>query len=152
DNVAVLVGNALDTAAHRELAHDDAARGPHDGGIDVLIAVGHAPNRRDVHAPLVRERAAADVGRVLVRGEVGDLGDEVAQLVELGELPGRETPSIELQLDVRDDAAEVGVAAALSVAVDRPLDVSRARAARRERVGDAAAAVAGDVDPAARAR
>src|SRR5690606_23820633 len=141
DLEAELFGLGLDVAAPRELAHDDAALVPHHGGIDVLIAVGHAPNRRDVHAPLVRERAAADVGRVFVRGEVGDLGDEVAQLVELGELPGREAAPVELELDVRDDAAEVGVAAALSVAVDRPLDVTRAGSDGRERVGDAAAAI-----------
>ena len=89
-------------------------------------------------AALVRERAAPDVGQVLVRGEVGDLGHEArdARTAARSRPSGRQRRS-ELELEVGDDRAEVGVAAALAVAVDRALHLTRARAHRGERVGDA---------------
>ena len=57
----------------------------------------------------------------------------------------------ELELQVGDDRDQVRVAAALAVAVDRPLHLGRAGAHRGERVGDAAleVVVAVDRDPRA---
>ena len=60
----------------------------------------------------------------------------------------------QLELEVRDDREEVGVARALAVSVGRALHVRRAGLDRREGVGDRAAGVvlAVDADPYAAAR
>ena len=112
----------------------------------MLVALFALAHRRHVHAALVGERAPADVGCVVVRRQVGDLGHAVC---ELGQLPQRafgQAGEAELELEVGEERAEVRVAAALAVAVDRALHVSRAGAHGRERVGDGAAPIVVGVD------
>ena len=59
---------------------------------------------------------------------------------------GGRAGAAELEHEVRDHGAEVGVADALAVAVDRPLHLARAGGDGRERVRDRQLAVVVDVD------
>ena len=95
---------------------------------------------------LVGEGVAADVGLVGVRSQVAELVDEVGGLGQARELRGRDHFEAHLQLQCRQDRDEVGVAAALAVAVDRALYKTGALAYRRQRVGDAALGVVVDMD------
>ena len=84
---------------------------------------------------------------MLVGREVGHLGDKVRELGQAvpGCLPAGSCQT-HLELQVGDDRAQVGVAAALAVAVDRALHLDRALAHRRQRVGHGAFAVVVGVD------
>ena len=107
-----------------------------------------------MQAGLVRERARADVGLPAVRRHVGHLADGVRQPGRVAEPLGRDDLVAGLELEVRDDGEDVGVAGALAVAVHGALDVARAGLDRRQRVGDGAAGVvvAVDAEPGARRR
>ena len=105
------------------------------------------PHAGDVHSALVRERVASDVRCVGVGGEVEELVDEARGLAQRRELRLGQALVAELELQARDDRDEVGVAAALAVAVDRPLHVGRAGLDRRERVGHPTAGVVVTVGP-----
>jgi hypothetical protein len=83
-----------------------------------------------MHAALVRERVAADVRLVWIGGEVEQLVEEVRGRRERSELRLGQAFVAELQLQVGDDRDQVGIAAALAVAVDRPLHMGRALAHR----------------------
>ena len=101
----------------------------------------------DVHAALMGERVAPDVGLVGVRADVEDLVDEVRGLGQPRELLVGEAAQAELQLQVGDDRDEVRVAGPLAAAVDRPLHLPGADLDRRQRVGDRALGVVVAVDP-----
>ena len=88
-----------------------------------------------VDAALVGERRPADVRLVVVRGDVDDLGHVAGHLGQLAQAARRDRLVLRLELQVGQDADQVGVAAALAVAVDRALDVADAVGDRRQRVG-----------------
>jgi hypothetical protein len=112
--------------------------------IDVLVAGRVAQHRGDVDAALVRERAGPDVGRVVVGRQVGDVGDQPGERRQRGEIDrGGDT---QLEREARDHGGQVGVAAALAVAVDRALHVGGASPHGGQRVGSGAAAVVVGVD------
>ena len=133
------LGNHIGPAG--KFAHHHPRRVADHGRVDVLVGVGVALHRGDMHARLVGEGAVADVGHVHIGREVGDLGREARDLVQVRERAGGQHAELELQLEIGDDHAEVGVAAAFTVAVDRALHVSRAGADRRQGVGHAATGV-----------
>jgi hypothetical protein len=68
----------------------------------------------DVHAALVRERVAPDVGLVGVGREVEQLVDEVRGLGQRASCSLAKQLVAELQLQVGDDRDQVGVAGALA--------------------------------------
>ena len=68
---------------------------------------------------------------------VADLVDQVRGVGEVLEAFGRDALEAHLQLEVRKDRDQVGVAGALAVAVDGALHVGRARLDRGQRVRDA---------------
>ena len=110
------------------------------------------PDGAHVHAALVGEGTASDVGRMRVGREVRHLGHEAAQRRQFAELArGHAAPS-ELELEVGCDREQVRVAAAFSVAVHRTLHVRRARAHRGEAVGDGQAPIVVRVNAEAHAR
>ena len=94
---------ASDVAAPGQLADDDARAVADERRVDVLVRARRAADGGDVHAALVRERAASDVRRVLVEGEVRDLGDEPRDATEHRQARRRGCTPAELQLEVRDD-------------------------------------------------
>ena len=133
--LAELLGPKLGVGFAAELAHDEPHNVADDARIDVLIGPIRLRNGRAVDAALVRERRPADVRLVVVGGDVHDLRDVARQFRELGELARRHGLERGLELEVREDAHQVRVAASLAVAVDRALDVANAVRHRRERVG-----------------
>src|SRR3954470_1863137 len=104
-------------AAARELGDQHLARVADRGGVDVLEGRGVGVDAGDVQAALVREGVLAHVGLVGVRDEVEQLVEEVRRLRQAGERG--EALVAHLELEVGDDRDEVGVAAALAVAVHR---------------------------------
>ncbi len=104
-----------------------------------------------VHPAAVREGVLADVRLVGVRRAVEQLVEVVGRLGERREAVRREAVVAELELQVRDDRREVGVAAALAVAVHRPLHVRRAGLDPGQRVRHATADVVVRVDAHAHA-
>ncbi len=89
-----------------------------------------------MHAALVRKRALADVGLVLLGRQVGELIDEVRELGQPAQVFGADRMAAELQLEPGDDRNQIGVAAALAEPVDRTLHLCRAVLDGRQRVGD----------------
>ena len=103
-----------------------------------------------MQAGLVSEGAGPDIGLAAVGRNVGDLADGVRDpggLAQASRLQQRHTL---LDLQVRDQGEDVRVTGALSVAVDGPLHVGRARVDGGHRVGDRTAGVVVAVDAHAR--
>jgi len=88
----------------------------------------------------------ADVGGAGVRLDVRDRRHLVGDRGELGQRLGRDELPAVLELQVRDDGEQVGVAGAFAVAVDGALDVHGAGVHRGDGVGDRAARVVVAVD------
>ena len=96
---------------------------PTVSGCDVLVGGGILQHGADVHAALVREGALADERLVVAQRQVGQFGDEAADRGEAGQLLGADGGVAQLQFQVGDDGGQVGVAAALAVAVHAALHV-----------------------------
>ena len=148
---AGLLGAREHGPAAGELGDQHLARVADRGGVDVLERRGVGVDAGDVQPALVREGVLAHVGLVGVGDEVEELVEQVRGLGQPGQRGQAVVPHLELE--VGDDRDEVGVAAALAVAVHRALDHRRPGAHARERVGDADArvVVAVDADRAGRA-
>ena len=88
-----------------------------------------------------------------VRRDVGDLGHEVGQLRKAGQvIATRDGGQAQLEREIRPDRHEVGVAAALSVAVDGALHVPGPGLDGGEGVGHRQARVIVHMDPNDRSR
>ena len=101
---------------------------------DVLVRRRVLPHRVHVQPALVREGGAADERLRDRQRHVRHVVDEARGLRQQLQVLGGQAAPLELQLQVRDHLAEVGVAGALAEAVDRPLHVRRARLDRRDAV------------------
>ena len=119
---------------------------PTSFGLDVLVGGGVLQHGADVHAALVGEGALADEGLVVAQRKIGQFGDEAADAGEAGELLGADGGVAELEFEVGDDAGEVGVAAALAVAVHAALHVRGAGFDRGEVLADGEIAIVVGVD------
>ena len=89
--------------------------------VEVLEGAGVGLDPGGVHPRLVGEGVAADVGLVGVRRHVAELVEVVGGLGQSRELLGGDHLEAHLQLQRGQDRGQVGVAAALAVAVDRAL-------------------------------
>ena len=90
----------------------------------------------DVDAAFVGEGAEADERLIAAHRQVGQFGDVAGDGGEGGELLAADGGVAELEFEIGDDGAEIGVAAALAIAVDAALDVRAARLDRGDGVGD----------------
>ncbi len=133
-----------DVGATGQVGDEDPAPVADALGLDVLVRPRVLVDGRDMDAALVGEGAVADVGGPHVGRQVGALVDVAREALELGEPLWLR--SAELECEVGDDADEVGVATALTVAVDRALDVRGAGLHGREGVGDGQLAVVVGMD------
>ena len=119
----------------------------HNRGVDVLVAgPADLAERGRVQPALVGERRRTDVGVGGVGRQVHQLGHVPADRGEPLDAPLGQTGDAHLELQVGHHRHEVGVARALAVAVDRPLDVGDAGDDGGHRVGHGAAAVVLRVD------
>ena len=148
--VVELQPGALGLAADRrfagELGGEDVALVADRGRIEVLEGAGVGGDPGGVHAGLVGEGVAADVGAVGVRRHVAELVEVVRGRGEAGQLLLADDLEAHLQLQRGQDRGEVGVAAALAVAVDAALDEARPGLDGGQRVGDGALGVVVGVD------
>ena len=135
-----------DVAAAGEVADEDALAVADEFRLDVLVGGGVLEDGADVHAALVGEGAFADEGLVVAQRKVGQFGDEAADAGETGEFLGADGGVVEFEFEVGDDAGEVGVAAALAVAVHAALHVGHAGFDGGQGVGDGEIAIVVGVD------
>jgi hypothetical protein len=112
----------------------------------VLEGAGVGGHTRGVHARLVGEGVAPDVGPVGVRRHVAELVEVVRGWGQAGQLLGADHLEAHLQLQRGQDRGQVGVAAALAIAVDAALHEAGAGFDRGERVGDRALGIVVGVD------
>ena len=124
-----------DVAFAREFRHRDVPGIAHRFRVDVFVGPGVALHRGGVHAPLVGKGALAHVGLIAVGAHVGQLIDKAGEFAEALEVGLTEAIYAHLELQIGDDGAEIGVAAALPHAVDGPLDLVAARLHRGQGVG-----------------
>ena len=96
---------------------------PTSSGVDVLVGgFGLGACAADVQArPCARRRSRRRRAAWVAGHQVGHLADVVGDLRQARELLVADAVDAHLQLEVGDDADQVGVAAALAVAVDRAL-------------------------------
>ncbi len=144
---ADLFGLHLDRRPARHLRHHEPGPVADQFGIDVFVGVLGPHDRRHVQAGLVRERRRSDVRSLRVDGAVEGLRDVVTDRGQTLDAAVGQTGVAELELQVRDDRGEVGVAGALAQPVERALHVARAGLDGGHRVGDRAARVVVAVDP-----
>ena len=106
-------------------------------GVGVLVRVLRPHDRRHVEAGPVGERRRPDIGSLRVDGPVERLRDVMAHRgrppVDVDLQAAR--LDTELELQVRDDRREIGVAGALAKAVERPLHVAGAGLDGRHEAG-----------------
>ena len=117
-----------------------------EGGVDVFVAGLEFADGVGVHAAFVGEGVASGEGGGVIGHDIGEFGDEIAEMGELAELLGADHVVAHLELDGGDDGAEVCIAGAFAVAVDGALDLCCAFEHGLNGVGDAAAAVVVGVD------
>ena len=130
-----------------QLGHEDAAVVADSLRVDVLVRLRVLEDRGHVHAALVREGRVADVGLRRPRRAVGQLRDETGDVAQLAEVRLGDAVEPHLEDQARDDRHEVGVAAALAEAVERPLHLADALGDRGQRVRHRALGVVVHVDP-----
>src|SRR5665213_2319749 len=122
----------------RLVRDDDMPAVADDGRIDMLVGARILLHRRDMEAALMREGAFADIGGVAVGRAVEALVEEAREMRQARQAGGVDARRIaHLEDQVRHDRDQIGVAAALAQPVERALDVARAAAHRRQRIGDA---------------
>ena len=149
---AELVGLVGDIALARKLRDDDAGVIANPFRLDVLVALLALEQGVDVHSPFVGKGAATYI-RLLGKGaQVGDLADIVSYLGQGAQLLVADAVLPHFELEGRDDGAQVGVAAALAIAVDGPLDMDNPRFDGHQRVGYRHLAVIVGVDAQGRRR
>ena len=135
-----------DVAAAGELADQDLAAVADERGIDVLVAAEQLLDGVHVRPALVRERGGAHPRQARVRPDVGDLVDELGQLLEERQRFGRHGALHQLERQIRNDRRQVAVAGPLAVPVDRALHVRGTGVDGGERVRDAKTDVVVRVD------
>ena len=135
----------------------------HDAGVadrlgrDVFVGGGILLDRACMEARLVCEGRGADIGRAAKRHAVQDVvelaGDAGEGFEALGRDAGGKAAGIGFfQKKRRDQRCKVGVAAAFAEAVQRALDLARARFDRREAARHGVAGIVVGVDAEAVAR
>src|SRR5713101_7293723 len=143
---AVLLGLPEDVRLPRQLGDEHSPVVAYGFRIDVLVGIRVLEDGGDVDTALVGKGRIADVRLRTPRLAVGQLRHEARDVAQLAEVLPGDAVEAHLDHDVGDDRDEVRVAAALAVAVDRPLDVVDALGDRRERVRHGALGVVVDVD------
>ena len=88
-----------------------------------------------VHAALVGEGVAAHVGHAFIHVEVGKFADEARRIAQKGKCPLRQGAYAHFQFQIGQNFAEVGVAAALAIAVDGALHLHGPGLDRGQRAG-----------------
>ena len=132
---AVLLQLIQDVAAARKIAQQHALPVADRLRLDVLVGGRILQHGADVHAALVRERAVADIRLIVAHRQIGQLGDEARHRGQVLQILAADGGVAELQLQIGDDRNQIGVAAALAVAVHAALHVRAAGFDGGDRVG-----------------
>ena len=140
-----------DRAAARKFADQDPPRVSHQGRVNVLVGPLVAGHRRHVHAALVGERARPDVRLAGHHQHVGDVVDEARNVRQMGQALAAQALAAHLQFQVRQQDAQVRVAAPFPQPVDGALHLgaSGADGGQGVRHGQTGVVVAVDAQRAA---
>ncbi|MMZ60517.1 hypothetical protein D1872_226160 [compost metagenome] len=101
----------------------------------MLISAGIPQNRRNMDAALVGEGRRPHIRLVDRHVNIGDFADVTRRIGQLLQLVLLQNLVAQLELEVGNDGAQIGVAAALAVTVHRSLDLFRAGPYRAKRIG-----------------
>ena len=135
-----------DRAATGHLAHQEAARVANGLGGDMLEGDRALLDPVHVHAGLVGEGLAPDERHVVGQDDVGHLGHAPHGGGQHRQAWAGDAGVAQLELQVADQARQVGVAAPLAETGQRALDMRSAGLDRGQRVGDAEPGVVMGVD------
>jgi len=122
-------------AAARQVADQHALVVAHGLRTDVLIGRGILHDRAHVHAALVGKRAAPNERLIVAQRQVGPLRDEPARRRKAGQFLRPHRGVSQFDFKVGDDGGQVGVPAALAIAVQAALHVRGAYLDRGDGVG-----------------
>ena len=132
---AMLLQFVQHIAAAGQIAQQNALPVADHFRLDVLVGGGILQYRADMHAALVGERAVADVGLIVAHRQIRQLGDVARHRGQRLQILAADGGVAELQLQIRDDGHQVGVAAALAIAVDAALHVRASGFHRGDGIG-----------------
>ena len=148
----VLLQLVEDVAAAGEIAHQHALAIAHQFGLDVLVRRGILEHGAHVHAALMRKRAVADERLIVAQRQVRQFRDEARTPSQAGQFLRTDGGVPELQFQIGDDRRQIGVAAALAVAVHAALHVRAPCLHRGERIRHRHVGIVMRVDADARRR
>src|SRR5512142_757987 len=134
ERYAQLCGLLKDVALSRHVRHEDAPPVPDEFRGNMFIGQGALCNGVHVHPALVRKSAVADVGLPLAVRQVRKFIHIPGQVPQLRKIAVGDAIDPHLELQGRDDGAEIGVPAPLAVAVHRSVDLHGPHPDRSERV------------------
>ena len=143
---AELGGLLNQTAAPGHFTHGDVRAVADKAGVYVFVAGLLFAHGVGVHSALVGECVAAHKRRAIAHGHVGQLCAQMRQVRQARKLRVGHHVVPHLQLQVCNHGAEVGIARAFSVTVDRPLHLGCAFDHRHQRIRYGTAAVVVRVD------
>ena len=103
----------------------------HQQRVDVLVRARVAAHGGHVDATLMRKGRLPDVSLVIIRFKVGHFGHVMRYIEQVCQPAVWQALQPQLDLQVGDERAQVGVAAAFAVAVDGALHLDGAGAYRR---------------------
>ena len=143
---AMLLQLVQHVAAARKIAQQHALPVADHFRLDVLVGGRILQHRAHVHAAFVREGAVADERLIVAHRQIGQLGDEARDGGQGLQLLAADGGVAQLQLQIGDDGHDVGVAAALAVAVHAALHVGAAGFHRGDGIGHGDVAIVMRVD------
>jgi len=129
------LGLGQDIGAAGEIGDQHAGAVADQLGAHMFIGFRMTLDGADMHAPLVREGRVAHIGLMLVGGDVSQLKDIAGKIPQVAHLLVADALFFHLDLEGRDDRAEVGIAAALAETVDGSLDLHDTLCDGNHRVG-----------------
>src|SRR5262245_23455929 len=112
----------------------------------MFIGRGILPHSADMDSSLVSEGALSDEWEILAMVHVGNLADVMGGLRQIAQLFFSNRVQLQLQLDVSNDRAEIGIATAFAVAIDCALHMNGSVANGDDGVGHCHIAIVMSMD------
>src|SRR5260370_29617619 len=117
----MLLEHVKDVALSRKVADQNALAYTNGFRPNVLVGGRIFEDGADVDAAFVRKSALADERLLSARAEIGHIGNGPRQCGQVSQLFCADNVMAHLQLQVGDNRAEIGVAAAFAISVDAAL-------------------------------
>src|SRR5690625_6610314 len=122
-----LFGLVVDIALSGEIGDQNPTLVSHRFRVDMFVGLLVLDHSTDVDPPFVGKRAPSYIGELVVGIEVGHFTYKTGKRCERVQLLIRHTGVVLLELKVRNDRTEIGIAAPLAIAVDSALHMGTTR-------------------------